>query len=70
MNAASAVYAFVLPLLGFVVSTFLFLLVMLTVIEQRRFISSLAIAAVTAAACHVLFKTSLDVQLPSGPWGF
>jgi len=68
--AASAVYAFALPLLGFVVSTFLFLLVMLTAIERRRWISSLAIAAASAAACHVLFKTWLDVQLPGGPWGF
>ncbi len=68
--AASAVYAFILPLLGFVASTFLFLLVMLTAIELRRWASSVVIAAMTAAVCHVLFKTWLDVQLPSGPWGF
>jgi len=68
--AAAAVYAFLLPLVGFVASTFVFLLVMLMIIEQRRFVSSLVIAAVSAAVCHVLFKTWLDVQLPGGPWGF
>src|SRR5215813_9391512 len=64
--AASAGYAFLLPMLGFVAST----LVILMVIEQRRLISSLLIAAASAAVCHVVFKTWLDVQLPGGPWGF
>jgi len=68
--AASAGYAFLLPMLGFVASTFVFLMVMLMVIEQRRLISSLLIAAASAAVCHVVFKTWLDVQLPGGPWGF
>jgi len=68
--AASAIYAFLLSLVGFVASTFVFLLFMLMLIEQRHIISSLAIAAASAAVCHVLFKTWLDVQLPAGPWGF
>ena len=68
--AASTVYAFALQPLGFVLSTILFLLVMLSAIEPRRWTSSVAIATATSAVCHLLFKVWLDVQLPAGPWGF
>jgi len=34
----------------------------------RRWVREVqGIAAMTAAVCHVLFKTWLNVQLPSGP---
>ncbi len=68
--AASTLYAFALQPLGFVLSTLLFLLFMLSAIEPRRWASSIAIATATSAACHLLFKVWLDVQLPAGPWGF
>lgn len=68
--AASAVYAFALEPLGFVLSTSLFLLFMLSIIEPQGWVSSIAISIVTSAACHLLFKVWLDVQLPAGPWGF
>lgn len=63
-------YTAALEALGFVLTTFLFLLFLLTVVEPRRPTSSLAIAATTALVCYLVFKVWLDVQLPAGPWGF
>ena len=68
--AASAAYAFALEPLGFLLATFLILLFLLGAIESRRWSSSIAISAATAAACHLVFKVWLAVQLPAGPWGF
>ena len=67
---ATAVYAAALEPLGFVLTTFLFLVFLLTVVEPRRRTAALAISAATAGACHLVFKAWLDVQLPAGPWGF
>ena len=68
--AASAAYAFALESLGFLLATFLFLLLLLGAIESRRWSSSIATSAATAAACHLVFKVWLAVPLPAGPWGF
>ena len=67
---AAAAYAGALEPLGFLLTTFLFLLFMLRAIEPRRWISSIAISAATAVAGHLVFKVWLAVQLPAGPWGF
>ena len=67
---ASAAYAALLEPLGFLLTTFLFLLFLLKAIEPRRWTSSLAISATTAVASHLVFKVWLDVQLPAGRWGF
>ena len=63
-------YAFVVELLGFTATTFVFLCVLLTTIERQRWIASVAISALTATGCYVVFKIWLAVQLPVGPWGF
>ena len=63
-------YAVVMEPLGFTVTTFLFLLFLLTLIEPQRRIASLTISAVTSAASYLVFKVWLAVQLPAGPWGF
>jgi putative tricarboxylic transport membrane protein len=68
--AASVVYAFALEPLGFLLTTFLFLVVLLRAVERRPWISSVTLAAATAVASHVVFKVWLAVQLPAGPWGF
>lgn len=63
-------YAAALEPLGFVLTTFLFLAFLLIVVEPRSLVSVLVIAAATSMACHVVFKVWLNVQLPTGPWGF
>ena len=67
---ASLAYAFALEPIGFVLTTALFLVFLLKVIEARGWRSSLVIALATAVASHVVFKVWLAVQLPAGPWGF
>ncbi|HEU5195467.1 MAG TPA: tripartite tricarboxylate transporter TctB family protein [Methylomirabilota bacterium] len=67
-----ALFAFtvVLEPLGFVVATFLLMLVLFRVVEQHRWTIVVAESAAAAVASHVLFKTWLGVRLPPGPWGF
>jgi putative tricarboxylic transport membrane protein len=67
---AGAVYAFALEPLGFLVTTFAFLMFLLSAIEARGWLISAIIAGATALASHVVFKIWLGVQLPAGPWGF
>jgi putative tricarboxylic transport membrane protein len=68
--AAGAAYAAALGPLGFLLTTFLFLLFLLRAVDPRRWSSALVISAATSVASHLLFKVWLDVQLPAGPWGF
>jgi putative tricarboxylic transport membrane protein len=68
--AASVAYTVALEPLGFLLTTFLFLLFLLGAIESRRSVPSIAISAATAVASHLVFKVWLGVQLPAGPWGF
>ena len=63
-------YALLVEPLGFTATTFVFLLFLLTLIEPQRWVASIAISVVTAAASYVVFKVWLAVQLPVGPWGF
>jgi putative tricarboxylic transport membrane protein len=67
---ASVAYTVGLEPLGFLLTTFLFLLFLLGAIESRRSVPSIAISAATAVASHLVFKVWLGVQLPAGPWGF
>jgi putative tricarboxylic transport membrane protein len=68
--ATSVVYAFALEPLGFLLTTLLFLVVLLRAVERRSWLSTVTVAAATAVASHVVFKVWLDIQLPAGPWGF
>ena len=63
-------YALVVESLGFTVTTFLFLVFLLMLIERRRPVTALVLAGSTALASYVVFKVWLAVQLPDGPWGF
>lgn len=64
------IYAAVLDTLGYVVATFLLLIVLLRVLEPPRWAVTVLTAAVVTAASHVLFVRLLDVQLPRAVWGF
>lgn len=68
--SAGLAYAFAMEPLGFTVTTFLFLLVLLSAIGPQRRIASLTISALTSGASYLVFKVWLAVQLPAGPWGF
>jgi hypothetical protein len=63
------VYAFALKYLGFLVTTFLFMVFLLKVIDPQRWGTVFITALVTSAAAQLLFKTWLKVQLPRGILG-
>ncbi len=68
--ALLVVYTLVLPLLGYGLTTFLFILALLKVVEKKGWpVSALAALGVTLVA-HLVFAKILKSQLPPGPWGF
>ena len=61
------VYAFFFPLLGYLLSTFLFLLLLNPVIEKKwSFV--LAGALLVTLASYLVFDVLLQAQLPRGIW--
>ncbi len=67
-----AVYVAALPLLGFRIATFLFVVGAQAVLDpprdQRRWIVMLIIALVTAGLTYFVFEGYLSVLLPRGRW--
>ena len=62
------IYAFFFPLLGYLLSTFLFLLLLKPVIEKKwSFV--LAGALLVTLASYLVFDILLQAQLPRGIWG-
>jgi len=65
-------YIALLPALGFRISTFLFVLALQITLEwppnAKRWLLTLAVAAGTAAVCHLVFEDYLQVLLPRGTW--
>ncbi len=55
--------------LGYVLSSFLLMLVLLQILGIRQWYASAAIALVSAAACYVVFVRWLKIPLPAG-WLF
>jgi hypothetical protein len=70
--AAFAVYVLLLPLLGFRVATFLFVLGTTFLLEPPRraglWVRGLALAALTTPATYYVFEHYLAVLLPRGTW--
>ena len=64
--AALIFYAAVLDALGFIVSTVLVVVFILRIAEGYGWRTTLAVAAGTAAGCHVLFVYWLGAILPAG----
>lgn len=64
-----AVSTALLQLIGYVGSSFLLMLGLLRVLGLRWGASTL-IAALSAAACYVLFVLWLRIPMPAGPFGF
>ncbi|MEG0740771.1 MAG: tripartite tricarboxylate transporter TctB family protein [Clostridia bacterium] len=68
--AASLLYAASLNWIGYLIGTFLFLLVILKLAKVKGWIQPLLIAVITAVAFYLVFKVALGVKLPTGflPW--
>jgi len=63
-------YPFVLEPLGYLLTTFLFMMVLLRMMVKKSWWFSLVVAGLISPISYVLFKVFLKVALPSGPMGF
>jgi len=63
---ALLVYAVVMNYLGFLISTFLFLVFVLKAIEPQRWSVTLIGSLIASAAFYVIFEIGLQSQLPKG----
>ncbi len=65
-------YIFLLPGLGFRISTFLFVMALQVALDWPRsakhWILALAVAVATSWVCHIVFEDYLSVLLPRGTW--
>ena len=59
-------YMLLLEWLGFLLASYLFLLVSMQVLGSRRFGLNLLVSAVVLAAIFVVFRTAFSVLLPTG----
>jgi hypothetical protein len=67
--AALAAYGLTLPEIGFMVNTFLFMLLLVKVIEPQTWTKSLIAALITAVAAELFFNGLLSTQIPKGILG-
>jgi putative tricarboxylic transport membrane protein len=63
-------YAFFLERLGFVVTTFVLLIFLLSWIEQTNWARSLGVASAAALGSFAIFELWLKIRLPRGIFGF
>jgi len=59
-------YALVVDVIGFIFTTFLFLVIWMWVIERLRWRTILSISVGTTVALYLIFNLFLEVPLPSG----
>ena len=59
-------YALVIGKLGFILTTFIFLLIWMGIIERLRWRTIIGISLGTTAALYLIFRLFLEVPLPLG----
>jgi putative tricarboxylic transport membrane protein len=59
-------YVFAVPRLGFIITTFFFLLVFGLVLGERRWVHLILFAIATPVVIYLIFSTILNVPLPPG----
>ena len=62
-------YALALEPLGFLLATFLLMLVLFRSVEPLAWPAAVGGSLATSLLAYALFKVWLQVQLPAGPWG-
>jgi len=68
--AAIPAYALSLEKIGFLINTFLFISVLLKVIEPQTWKTSILWGVITAIAANLVFNVLFRAQIPSGILGF
>ena len=67
-SAAIALYMAALQPLGFVLSSYVFLVAGMRLLGSRRWGLNLLVSALCLAAVYVIFQTAFSVVLPAGTW--
>ena len=67
---ALVLYNLTLSFLGFSVTTFLFVVFLMKIVEAQRWTSTIVTALCSAVAFYFVFQSWLMLDLPTGPWGF
>ena len=70
ISAALIAYALTLTTLGFMINTFLFMLILLKVIEPQTWKKAVLAALIIAVTSDLFFNVLLGAQIPSGILGF
>jgi putative tricarboxylic transport membrane protein len=65
---AVCLYMLALPRLGFVGTSFLFLLLSMRLLGSRRWLLNAGVSAASLAGIYVVFQTIFSVVLPQGSW--
>jgi putative tricarboxylic transport membrane protein len=68
--AAVGAFAFTLERIGFLISTFLFITLLLKVIEPQSWKASILGGVISAVAANLLFNVIFKAQIPTGILGF
>ncbi len=68
--AATTAYAFSLEKVGFLINTFLFMCLLLKVVEPQTWKTAIIGALITAVAANLIFNVIFQAQIPSGVLGF
>ena len=68
-GASLWLFLFLLPVLGFVVASTLFMLSLLLAVQRRSLVPSLITTFVTVAGTYGVFGLWLAIDLPKGPFG-
>ncbi len=63
------IYAYLVTIVGFILSTAAYMLAMSRLLGSRRWASSLAVSGLTAAGLFLVFKVWLKTDLPTGVLG-
>lgn len=68
--AAITAYAFSLEKVGFLINTFLFMCLLLKVVEPQTWKTAILGGLITAVAANLIFNVIFQAQIPSGVLGF
>jgi putative tricarboxylic transport membrane protein len=63
------IYAFLMEPLGFLISTFLLVFVLLKMTDPKRWLSPVLTSLLVVLSCHILFSVLFKIPLPKGFWG-
>jgi hypothetical protein len=68
--AGLVVMAAGMPYLGFSVTSFITMIILLRAVDQSSWLTAVSLAFISTASVFWLFGQMLGMALPRGPWGW